>query len=556
VKDVAIHASSRRVICANRLRYPEIVPIILPLALAPWTDDELIEYLRAARPQECASVMRRWTALPDKADLHGNPALLRWVADLLAADNSLTSLRVAIQRIALACLHDREERRIAAECCLAILERDSTEAVRLLGQLAQQQEDFVRLRPLRHPLVQRILAGERIAHLVLNDGECPMLGRKLPRVLVQELATLAARDFTLAERFHAIYASDRRTYHAQVATILYAQDPAWRPHVNRQASLAGGSFHRARWMGLTLPKTGEGASNLSDVDLTQADLQGAMLDSVVAHRVRLSGARLDKASLAGVDAAEAEFDSAWLVAAMSDRINLRGANLKGAVLDDASLAGAELDDADLTGARFRKADLTGATLLGCKIVDADFTGANLTGCTMRELVLREAILEGAAFPEADLSRCDLEGIRLEAADFCDARLVGAILTGSILPRAKFRRAKLGGTGLADIHWEDADLRDADLRYCSFHMGSTRSGLVGSPYPGHGSKTGFYTDDYHDQGFKRPEEIRKANLCGADLRGARLDGVDFYLVHLRDAQIDDDALEQVVRTGGILYDRCT
>jgi uncharacterized protein YjbI with pentapeptide repeats len=130
------------------------------------------------------------------------------------------------------------------------------------------------------------------------------------------------------------------------------------------------------------------------------------------------------------------------------------------------------------------------------------------------------------------------------------------LTGSVLPRANFQRAKLSGAGLADIHWENADLRDADLRYCSFHMGSTRSGLVGSPYPGHGSKTGFYTDDYHDQGFKRLEEIRKANLCGADLRGARLDGVDFYLVDLRDALLDDDALEQVVRTGGILYDRCT
>jgi uncharacterized protein YjbI with pentapeptide repeats len=46
------------------------------------------------------------------------------------------------------------------------------------------------------------------------------------------------------------------------------------------------------------------------------------------------------------------------------------------------------------------------------------------------------------------------------------------------------------------------------------------------------------------------------LCGADLRGARLDGVDFYLVDLRGALIDDDALEHAERTGGILYDRCT
>ena len=82
-----------------------------------------------------------------------------------------------------------------------------------------------------------------------------------------------------------------------------------------------------------------------------------------------------------------------------------------------------------------------------------------------------------------------------------------------MPRADFREANLGGAGLADIQWEDADLRGADLRDCTFHMGSTRSGLVGSPYPGHGSKTGFYTDDYYDQGYKAP----RGNSQGQPLR---------------------------------------
>jgi uncharacterized protein YjbI with pentapeptide repeats len=86
------------------------------------------------------------------------------------------------------------------------------------------------------------------------------------------------------------------------------------------------------------------------------------------------------------------------------------------------------------------------------------------------------------------------------------------------------------------------------------MGSTRSGLVGSPYPGHGSKTGFYTDDYYDQGYKRPEEIRKANLRGADLCGAKLEGVDFYLVDLRDAIFDGAAAEHLQRCGAILAER--
>src|SRR3712207_7636310 len=47
-------------------------------------------------------------------------------------------------------------------------------------------------------------------------------------------------------------------------------------------------------------------------------------------------------------------------------------------------------------------------------------------------------------------------------------------------------ADLRNTGLADVEWEGADLRDADLRGASFHMGSTRSGLVGSSIPCEGS----------------------------------------------------------------------
>jgi uncharacterized protein YjbI with pentapeptide repeats len=556
VSEVATRASRSRVICASRQRYPQMVPVIVALALAPWTDDELIEYLRTAVPERCASVMQRWAALADKYDLNGNPALIRVVADKLAADGQLTSLRVALQRILVDFLRNPEERRLAAVFCLAILLGDDQNAKRYLDLLARTGEGFERIRLLRHPLVQRLLVGEYTAGLLLKGEKCPFFAQTLPRPLVQELGWLAARDSVLADRLRAIYDGEHTAYGPQAASILFAADRLWRPSSGRPANLHGGSFPGAAWSGIQLPRTKQVASDLSATNLAGADLRQAVLDGASIRTAQLTGACLDKASLIRVFAEEANLSGARLIAASAERIVLSGANLQGADFDDASLAGAEFDDADLTGARLRKTDLTGAFFLRSKIAEADFTGANLTGCTMRELVLRAAILDGAVFADADLTRCDLEGIRLEAPDFCDAKLAGAILTGSVLSRAKFRRARLGGAGLADIHWEDADLRDADLRYCTFHMGSTRSGLVGSPYPGHGSKTGFYTDDYHDQGFKRPEEIRKANLCGADLRGARLDGVDFYLVDLRGALIDDDALEHVERSGGILYDRCT
>ena len=115
----------------------------------------------------------------------------------------------------------------------------------------------------------------------------------------------------------------------------------------------------------------------------------------------------------------------------------------------------------------------------------------------------------------------------------------------------FFQADLRNAGLAEIDWQDCDLRNADLRGAAFHLGSTRCGLVGSPYPSHGTRTGFYTDDYEELAFRQPEEVRKANLGGCDLRGANLDGVDFYLVDLRKARFDRARRRQLIATGAIL-----
>src|SRR5262249_19204618 len=136
-------------------------------------------------------------------------------------------------------------------------------------------------------------------------------------------------------------------------------------------------------------------------------------------------------------------------------------------------------------------------------------------------------------------------------DFQGARLRRALLTGSRMPGANFRGACLQEAGLAEVDWEGACLAEADLSHASFHLGSSRSGLVHSPIPCEGSRTGFYTDDTNEQAYKPPEEIRKANLCGADLRGARVEDVDFYLVDLRGAHFDAQQAEHFRRCGAIL-----
>ena len=174
-------------------------------------------------------------------------------------------------------------------------------------------------------------------------------------------------------------------------------------------------------------------------------------------------------------------------------------------------------DADLSDTRLSGASLVGADLRSAKLEGADFSEADLSGAILKGLTLSGAQFTSTRFTGADLTRCNLEGMVLPGAVFADAELRDALLTGSHMPGADFRGARLRAAGLAEVEWEGVDLRGADLREAAFHLGSSRSGLVGSPIACEGSRTGFYTDDWSEQDFKSPEEIRKANLCGADLR---------------------------------------
>jgi len=167
------------------------------------------------------------------------------------------------------------------------------------------------------------------------------------------------------------------------------------------------------------------------------------------------------------------------------------------------------------------------------------------------LPLRKATLRGARLTGAQMAECDCRGLVLPGAAMDGADLRCADLTGAVLSRASLDNARLRQVCAADVDLSGASLRDADLTGMTFHMGSSRSGLLSSPIASEGSRTGFYADDLLREQYVEPEEFREANLTGVDLRGAVIDFVDFYLVDLRGALYDDGQAEQLRRTGAIL-----
>jgi uncharacterized protein YjbI with pentapeptide repeats len=512
--------------------------------LAPWGREDLIEYLLATHRPLCASVLARLTAA-DYQLFGGRPQLWQVVLEQMAADPTLPDGRAAFQGFLAAELADTDLLERTRSVCLNLLTSPDANALSTAGRLTQAGVGRDLARVLRHRAAQLILVTERVAADLRGEGACDYLASRLPRDLVRAVAQAVAGDGRARERLHQLLDGPPWP-HAMAASLLHLLDPAWVPEAGRVPVLAGAYLQGAAWAGARLA-----GADLRKADLSDADLHGADLHEADASGADLSGARLSCAALNGFRATAANLAGARLAAACGERACFDEANLSRADLEDAALVGATFKSAVLRDALLAGADLARATFAAADIEGADFSGTNLRAATLSDLRLREATFRGACFAEAELRCCDLEGMDLGAADFHKADLHGALLTGALMTGADFRDACLCETALGDVNWEGVCLCGADLRRATFQMGSSRSGLLITPIASEGTRTGFYTDDSEEQHFKAPEEIRKANLCGADLRGARVDEVDFYLVDLRGARYDTDQAAHFRRCRAIL-----
>lgn len=542
-------AEARAAMAAGRLLYSAPEPMRLDdtysLRLASWSDDELIEYLRASHPTQCASVMRRVRACGERRRLHGVPELWRIVLEELAGDEAAHEIFDALRRRWLADFNDPKSRTMAERYCLAKLVGNDDLALRHVQRAARSAM-------LRHRVGQVMLAAEHLTHLIAAGAHrwyYPSLRRQLPDDLIDAAASLVAASPPAAEQLRELLTRRVPAVHAMAATLLHAAGVGWKPARGRLPDLSRARLSGAAWPGVDLRR-----ALLNETDLTGADLAEAALDGAKAKLAVFRGAGLGGATLHGIRADHADFSGANLSQVGAKRARFRSALFCSAQLNAADLSGSDFTRADFSHARLPAARFVHADLSQAVFDEADLSGADLGLSRLRKARLSRANLSGARLTSADLTECDLEGVFLPDADMESANLTRADLTGSLFPRANLRYAVLHQAGLADVDWHDADLRNADFSNCAFHLGSSRSGLVGSPIACEGSRTGFYTDDYNEQDFKAPEEIRKADLRGANLQGAIVDRADFYLVDLRGAQYSPDQAEHFRRCGAILFDR--
>lgn len=501
--------------------------------------------------------MRRIQADAEGDELGDNPRLWRQLLDEFAADEALTTIRSALQRVVLKMFPDRATRLSVGRRSFEAM----TPGHHSDQRPRQSRETSIEALFEKYQLVSKqavlvILAAEAIFQELENGDPRESLRRHWPGRLVHDVSQFVAKSQPVQDRLRKLLASRHREVHPLAASLLHVSGTGWKPDRPRllgiktgRLNLAEAFLAEADWPEVDLTRC-----DLSRAIFTRANLEQAKLDGATAHHTDFSSANLQRVILPRLNASDASFVSANLCSVRGGRVILEHADLSFADLTEARLLGSNLKSTNLSQAILRRAYLNSSDFQHAKIDGADFTEADLKLADLSGLDLTVTCFDQARFAKANLHGCHLEGMELAFANFENADLSKALLTGSVMPNANFAKADLRETGLAEIDWEFANLRDADLRGATFHMGTTRSGLVGSTIPMYGSRIGFYTDDFNEQDFKSPEEIRKANLRSADLRGAYITDVDFYLVDLRDALYDREQREHFRKCGAILETR--
>lgn len=508
---------------AGPMPFGAVRPLV-ELELAPWGRDELMEYLLAAHPEQCGSVLQRLTDSRYLERLHGLPKACRIVLDQMAADTELTSPLDGLRRAVAASLIGQTR----IEHVQSLILGQCTARTDLVSRALRDVEMNPALqRLLQLDIVLEVLVSDAVIGSLRLDRRCEVLSHRFEESVLELIADQI--DDFLYKRLQKIVNGRNAKVQPMAASILHMTGREWRPAAKRRPNLEGAILRGVQWSGIDLSHASMIEAKLDGSNLGHAKLTHAKVDGASLRGVCLRSAELDYIKATGTNLAYADLIQASLTSARLGRAMMIGADLTGS-----TLIGSVLNSACLRDARLAHANLEAASLLEAIVDGADFTGADLSAADLNGLDLSNTTLTDAVFGAAHMIACNLEGVQMRDACFRCAALQTALLTGSRLPNADFGDARLDGAGLADIDWPGANLRGASFKAASFHLGSSRSGLVDSFLASEGTRTGFYTDDYHDQSFRDPEEIRKANLCGADLTGADVTGTDWYLVDLRGA----------------------
>ena len=205
--------------------------------------------------------------------------------------------------------------------------------------------------------------------------------------------------------------------------------------------------------------------DLQGVDLGDADLSHAKLYGVNLSHANLSNVNLTQAKLYGVNLSGVNLGNADLQGVDFSDVDLSYANLSESDFEEAYLSGVNLSGSDLSCANFSNANLTQANLSEVDLSCANFSNANLNRANLTHVtqgfneVTLDARRQSIDFTRANLSCANLTQADLSHADFHQANLQNAILVGTQLTHAFLEETNLSGTSL-DSHQKILEIQNS------------------------------------------------------------------------------------------------
>ena len=520
------------------------------LRIARWAKDDCIEYLITKAPSRCKEIMGNLIASDDLWIANGSPRILAKVLDIMIENGAITSTQRAIEEIvdSIPFKTKRHRSKIHMKC----LEHAFNNVE--FGMETQKYVpgfiDAPTLKLLCYQAVRNIPASRQLIKALEKRKTPPMLGKCWTPDWIKYFAKQLKRCDSpkLIEFLDSLANKKWNQYSANAASVLYQLDSQWRPTRKQELNLEHVQLPELKARELILENSLAIKSNFAN-----ADLSFCSLENTNATGSNFSDSNLSNANLRLLVARHANFSGANLRNINGRKCSFIAANLTNTDLRSANLAEAFFHDSDLRNANLSFANIEGTALWNSNLAGASLAGAKLKLAKMRMVDFREVDLDQTRFKGCILTECCFEETHLKNIIFkhCDLQL--ALFSGSRLDGCSIKGCNLRHAKLGDIVWTNCDLSNTDFSRCQFHYGSTRSGIVGSPYPSHGTRTGFYTDDYDDQHYRRIEDIRKASLQGCDLTGAIVHKADFYLIDLRDAKYDEAQKKHFQSCGAILHD---
>ncbi len=198
-------------------------------ALAPWTKDDVIEYILARHREKSASIMRRirWDS-PDNR--HGIPEIWLATVDQLASDESILNETEALRLYLLSLVPNAEHRRRVGELSLALIAAEASghDFGRGHGQDDGGPFTPALLQFTRYRKVMLLFAAEQMLENLRGEKPGEFLHTRQPRDLIHLVARSLTPGSPEVERLHSFMDSSRSAQ-PMAASLLHEMDGAWRP---------------------------------------------------------------------------------------------------------------------------------------------------------------------------------------------------------------------------------------------------------------------------------------------------------------------------------------